>query len=86
MLMPSGLGATYIGPALSDTINQAAPTICMNLPTSERKSASTRLRKVGERNGRHTLKARSIGACGCAGMSLAKVAWSARLASIKLPR
>src|SRR5262249_51530064 len=47
--------ATYIGPAFSDTINQAAPTFCMNVPTSETTLAIRRLRKVGDRNGRQRL-------------------------------
>jgi len=47
--------ATYIGPALSDTINQAAPTLCINVPTSETTFAVSKLRKVGDVNGRQRL-------------------------------
>jgi hypothetical protein len=41
------MGATYIGPALSDTINQAAPTACMNVPTSESISAIQQIAESG---------------------------------------
>src|SRR5579864_637554 len=47
--------ATYMGPALSDTINQAAPTLCMNVPRSETTSAMSRLRKVDDLRGRQRL-------------------------------
>jgi len=47
--------ATYIGPALSDTINQAAPTLCINVPISETTFAVSKLRKVDDRNGRQRL-------------------------------
>jgi hypothetical protein len=40
---------------LSDTINQAAPTLCMKVPISETTFAVSRLRNVGERNGRQRL-------------------------------
>ena len=46
------MSATYIGPASSDTINHAAPTLCMKVPISETTFAVSRLRNVGERNGR----------------------------------
>jgi hypothetical protein len=49
------MSATYIGPVLSDTINQAAPTLCMKVPISETTFAVSRLRNVGERNGRQRL-------------------------------
>src|SRR6202023_186664 len=49
------MSATYIGPALSDTISQAAPTLCMKVPISETTFAVSRLRNVGERNGRQRL-------------------------------
>src|SRR5580658_6329117 len=49
------ISATYIGPALSDTINQAAPTLCMKVPISETTFAVSRLRNVGVRNGRQRL-------------------------------
>src|SRR5207237_3475297 len=78
------VSATYIGPAFNDTINQAAPTLCMNVPTSEKTSAISKLRKVRERNGRHTLEAPWMGSCGCAAMTLIKVACSAKAANIKL--
>ena len=47
--------ATYIGPALRDTISQAAPTLCMKVPTSETTSAISKLRKVGDLSGRQRL-------------------------------
>src|SRR5882672_1336468 len=47
--------ATYIGPALRDTISQAAPTLCINVPTSETTSATSKLRKVDDLRGRHKL-------------------------------
>ena len=47
--------ATYSGPAFRDTINQAAPTFCMKVPTSEITLAISRLRNVGDRNGRQRL-------------------------------
>src|SRR5579863_5441058 len=47
--------ATYSGPAFSDTINQAAPTFCMKVPTSETTLAISRLRNVGDRIGRQRL-------------------------------
>src|SRR5580704_10241241 len=47
--------ATYIGPALRDTISQAAPTLCINVPTSETTSATSKLRKVDDLRGRHRL-------------------------------
>src|SRR5581483_11243005 len=34
-----------------ETINHAAPTLCMNVPTSETRSAISRLRNVGSRRG-----------------------------------
>ena len=47
--------AIYIGPAPSDTINHAAPTLCMNVPISEITSAISKFRKTAIRSGRHTL-------------------------------
>src|SRR6516162_5857513 len=38
-----------------ETINHAAPTFCMNVPTSEARSAISRLRNVGTRSGRPKL-------------------------------
>src|SRR5882672_6993804 len=49
------VSATYIGPAPSDTMSHAAPTVCMNVPTSDMTSAIRRLRKSGVRNGFHRL-------------------------------
>src|SRR4029077_4142187 len=49
------VSATYIGPALSETMSQAAPTLCMNAPMSETTAAMSRFRKVGVRNGRQRL-------------------------------
>ena len=47
--------ATYIGPPLTDTINQAAPTLCMNVPMSETTFTASKLRNVDDRNGRQGL-------------------------------
>src|ERR1700681_63417 len=47
--------ATYIGTALRDTISQAAPTLCIKVPTSETTSAMRRLRNVDDRRGRQRL-------------------------------
>src|SRR6266446_5177742 len=63
--------ATYMGPALSETINQAAPTLCMNVPTSETTSAMSRLRKVDDLRGRQRL----------AELFLAEIATAIRLVS-----
>src|SRR6266567_4101924 len=60
-----------MGPALSDTINQAAPTLCMNVPTSETTSAMSRLRKVDDLRGRQRL----------AELFLAEIATAIRLVS-----
>src|SRR5258707_6978 len=49
------VSATYIGPAPSDTINHAAPTLCMKVPISEMTSATSRLRKTAVCSGRHKL-------------------------------
>jgi hypothetical protein len=49
------VSATYSGPAWTDTIIQAAPTLSMNVPTSEATSATRRLRRVGTRRGRQRL-------------------------------
>src|SRR5450755_635872 len=45
--------ATYRGPAWREIISQAAPTLCINVPMSEATSATSRLRKIGPRRGRH---------------------------------
>ena len=37
--------------APSDTISQAAPTLCMNVPMSDARSAMSRLRNIGFRSG-----------------------------------
>ena len=50
------VSATYIGPAPKDTINQAAPTLCMKVPMSESTSAMRRLRNVATRSGDHGLR------------------------------
>src|SRR4029077_2675017 len=52
--------ATYIGPALRDTISQAAPTLCINVPTSETTSATSKLRKVDDLRGRQRLVGESF--------------------------
>src|SRR5258705_3254764 len=49
------VSATYIGPAPSETMSHAAPTVCMNVPISDMTSAIRRLRKTGVRSGRHRL-------------------------------
>src|SRR5580704_9784528 len=43
--------ATYIGPAPSETMSHAAPTVCINVPISDMTSAISRLRKNGVRSG-----------------------------------
>src|SRR6476660_1958932 len=45
----------YIGPAFRDTINHAAPTLCIKAPTSEKTLAISKSRKVFPRSGRHAL-------------------------------
>src|SRR5580693_2966990 len=55
--------ATYMGPALSDTINQAAPTLCINVPTSETTSAMSKLRKIDDLRGRHKLAEPGLDGC-----------------------
>src|SRR4029077_10779023 len=50
------ISATYMGPAPRETMSHAAPTACMNVPTSEATSARSRLRNIGVRNGRHRLR------------------------------
>ena len=57
------VSATYAGPALSDTISHAAPTLCINVPTSETTSAISKLRKVDDRRGRHKLAAPGLDGC-----------------------
>jgi hypothetical protein len=47
--------ATYIGLPLSDTISQAAPTPCINVPISETTSAMSKLRKIDDLRGRQRL-------------------------------
>src|SRR5271155_1414327 len=49
------LSATCRGLLLREVINQAAPTACINAPTSETKSAIRRFRNNGIRRGRHGL-------------------------------
>jgi hypothetical protein len=44
-----------MGPALSDSISQAAPVTCMNAPMSLTTLAANRLRNTGMRRGRHRL-------------------------------
>src|ERR1700683_5077174 len=43
----------YRGPLWSETISQAAPTVCMKSPTSDAKSANNRSRKTRFFSGRH---------------------------------
>src|SRR5258708_37848999 len=52
--------ATYIGPALRDTMSQAAPTLCIKVPTSETTSATSRLRNVDDRRGCQRLAGASL--------------------------
>jgi hypothetical protein len=56
--------AMCIGLLLSEVISHAAPTLCMNVPISETKSAMSRFRKSPTRSGRHALKDLSDGFCG----------------------
>src|SRR5580658_8888952 len=49
------ISAICSGLLLSEVINQAAATACMNAPTSETKSAISRLRNKGMRSGLHGL-------------------------------
>src|SRR5436189_1476523 len=56
------VSATYIGPAPSETMSHAAPTVCMNVPMSDMTSAISRLRKSGVRNGRQRLAGSPPGA------------------------
>src|SRR5258708_18780840 len=49
------VNATYRGPAPSETMSQAAPTPCMDVPTSDAMSAIRSQRKIGVRSGRHGL-------------------------------
>src|SRR6202171_489549 len=58
------VSATYMGPAPRETMSHAAPTVCMNVPTSDMMSARSRLRKIGVRNGRHRLDASCFGDTG----------------------
>src|SRR2546426_6591132 len=58
------VSATYIGPAPSETMSHAAPTPCMNVPTSDAMSATSSWRKIGVRNGRHRLGASGFGDIG----------------------
>jgi hypothetical protein len=51
------VNATYSGLAPNDTISQAEPTFCMNVPTSDTTSATSSWRKIGVRSGRQTLMA-----------------------------
>jgi len=65
------VSATNNGPALMDSINQAAPTLCINVPTSEKMSAISKSRNVCPRRGRHTLDVvlvRSFPVDGCKGV------------------
>ena len=49
------MSATYIVLVVSDIISHAAPTLCINVPMSETKSAIRRLRNIGMRSGRQGL-------------------------------
>ncbi len=55
------MSAMFSGPALSDTISQAAPTPCMKAPMSETKLASRRSRKTRVFSGRHGLAGAAAG-------------------------
>src|SRR6202171_6240263 len=52
--------ATYIGPALRDTISHAAPTLCIKVPTSDTTSAIKRLRNMDDRSGRKRVAGASV--------------------------
>src|SRR5262249_4886544 len=54
------VSATNVGPAPSETMSHAAPTLCMNAPMSETTSAIRRLLKSGLRRGLHKLGRLSI--------------------------
>ena len=70
-IAPAGsVSATYIGPALSETMSQAAPVLCINTPTSETTSATRRFRKVGVRNGRQRLGISGDLGMFCSGLGL----------------
>ena len=47
--------ATIVASAPSDTISHAAPTLCMNVPMSDTRSAMNTWRKRGTRRGRHSV-------------------------------
>ncbi len=69
------ISATYMGPAPSETMSHAAPTPCMNVPTSDAMSAASSRRKIGVRRGRQRLGTSSFrGMCrdevGLLGLSL----------------
>ena len=55
------VSATYSGLAPIDTMSHAAPTLCMNVPTSDTTSAMSSWRKIGVRSGRHKLAASCVG-------------------------
>src|ERR1700733_2240229 len=46
----------YVVLLVSVVINHAAPTVCMNVPISEAKSAISKLRNKGIRRGCHALR------------------------------
>src|SRR4029450_11218112 len=53
------VSATKVGPAPSETMSHAAPTLCMNAPMSETTSAIRRRLKIGLRRGLHRLVSRT---------------------------
>jgi hypothetical protein len=55
------MSAICRGLLLSEVINHAAPTLCINAPTSEAKSAMRRFRNNGVRRGCHGLDDPAVG-------------------------
>src|SRR5271167_3249381 len=70
-----------MGPALSDNINQAAPTTCMNAPMSLTTLAASRLRNTGVRRARHRL-----GFIGVSWLAMLKVCLLRKLATAEHSR
>src|SRR6267378_809704 len=71
------VSATSSGPAPCETISHAAPTLCINVPTSETRSATNRFRNTGRRSTRHVLHSGPT-SLGCA--------WGTRMASVCISR
>jgi len=71
------VSATSSGPAPCETISHAAPTPCINVPTSETRSATSRFRNIGRCSVRHVLHSVPP-SLGCA--------WGTRMASLCISR